>query len=56
MVISLVNISVHLKKRNSINKNIKKIIDNNGAVITNQKYILEKIPDFYKTSIEEEMM
>ena len=37
-----------LEKRNYINKNIKNIIDNNGAVITNQKCIWEKISDFYK--------
>ena len=37
-----------LEKRNYINKNIKKIIDNNGTVITNLKCILEKISDFYK--------
>ena len=39
---------MHLKKRNYINKDIKKIIDNNGTVITNQKCILENISDFYK--------
>ena len=40
-----------LEKRNYINKNIQKIIDNNGTVITNQKCILEKISDFYKKNL-----